>query len=129
MFSVYCFLLPPCLCALIVCSRLAIPQDTGGTKDLAETMPHDPNELMLLAAKVNGLTADNVKPWHLRATYKLLDEKGNSTDQGVYEEFWVSPTKFKRTFTGNAFIRVGTTRTLTCFSLASLRPAMMHAPR
>jgi TonB family protein len=66
-------------------------------------MTRDPNELMLLAAKVNGLTADNVRPWHLKATYKLLDEKGNTTGQGVYEEFWVSPTKFKRTFTDSTF--------------------------
>jgi TonB family protein len=33
----------------------------------------------------------------------LLDEQGNVKDQGTYEEFWVSPHKFKRTFTGTAF--------------------------
>lgn len=101
--SVFCCLLLLYLCALTVSSRLAMAQDVGGPKNSAEAMTSDPNELMLLAAKANGLISDNVRPWHLKATYKLLDEKGNTTDQGVYEEFWVSPTKFKRTFTGTTF--------------------------
>jgi TonB family protein len=66
-------------------------------------LPTDPKELMLLAAKTNGLTGADVQPWHLKASYKLLDEKGNITDQGTYEEFWVSLTKFKRIFTGKSF--------------------------
>ncbi len=101
--SVYCCLLLLNLCSMSASSRSAIAQDAGGTRDSAETMTRDPNSLMLLAAKMNGLAPDDLKPWHLRATYKLLDEKGNTTDQGVYEEFWVSATKFKRTFTGTKF--------------------------
>jgi len=75
-------------------------------------MPSDPKELMLLAAKINCLTGDDLKPWHLTATWKLLDEQGNLKDQGTYEEFWVSPTKYKRSFTGMAFKQVdyGTSR-------------------
>jgi TonB family protein len=69
----------------------------------AVTMPSDPKALMRLAYKSNGLTGDDVKPWHLKASYKLLDDQGNVTDQGTYEELWVSPTKYKRTFTGSAF--------------------------
>jgi hypothetical protein len=99
----YRFLTLLCLFAVTVSSRSAIAQDAGGTKDAAKTITRDPNALMLLAAKVNGLTQDNVRPWHLKATYKLLGETGNSVEQGIYEEFWVSPTKFKRTFTGTTF--------------------------
>jgi TonB family protein len=40
----------------------------------------------------------------LKADYKVLDEQGNAKDQGTYEEFWVSPTKYKITFTGTAFM-------------------------
>jgi TonB family protein len=77
---------------------------TATAKDApAAAMPSDPKELMLLAAKSNGLTGDDVKPWHVKATYQLLDEAGNVKDQGTYEEFWVSPAKYKRTFTGKAF--------------------------
>lgn len=56
---------------------------------------------MLQAAKLNGLTGDDIKPWHLKATWTQLDPDGKTTDQGTYEESWVSPTKYKRTFTGN----------------------------
>ncbi len=69
----------------------------------APAMPGDPKELMLLAAKTNGLIGDDVKPWHLKATYQLFDDQGNVKDQGSYEEFWVSSNKFKRIFTGSAF--------------------------
>ncbi len=62
-------------------------------------MPTDPKALMLLAAKSNGLIGDDMKPWHLKVSYKLLDEKGNVTDQGIFEEYWVSQTKYKLTFT------------------------------
>lgn len=72
-------------------------------QDAPTALPADPKELMLLAAKVNNLTESDMPPWHLKATYKLLDEKGNTTDQGTYEESWASPTKFKCTFTGAAY--------------------------
>ena len=67
-------------------------------------MPSDPKALMLLAAKTNGLTGDDMKPWHLKATYKLLDEKGSVADQGTYEEFWVSPAKYKIIFASSGGI-------------------------
>ncbi len=66
-------------------------------------MPSDPKELMLLAAKTNGLTGDDVKPWHLKASYTVLDENGKTADQGSYEEFYVSHTKYKRSFTGTDY--------------------------
>lgn len=64
----------------------------------AAALPSNPKELMLLAAKTNGLTGEDVKPWHLKGSWKMLDDKGGITDQGTYEEFWVSPTKYKRIF-------------------------------
>lgn len=62
-------------------------------------MPRDPKQLMLLAARSNGLTGPDVQPWHLKATCKMLDEKGNVTGQGTYEEFWASPIRYKLTYT------------------------------
>jgi TonB family protein len=66
-------------------------------------LPGDPKALMLLAAKTNGLTSPDVQPWHAKATWKSLDEQGNTTDQGTFEEFWVSPAKYKRTLAGTAY--------------------------
>jgi TonB family protein len=71
------------------------------TPQATPSTPSDAKALMLEAVKLNGLTGDNIKPWHLKATYELLGDDGKPTDQGTYEEFWVSPTKFKRTYTGN----------------------------
>lgn len=101
-----------CLAALGLACLAAFAQDAGSAtvpaKDApapAANMPTDPKALMLLAAKSNGLTGDDVKPWHLKASFKLLDEKGNTTDQGTYEEFWASPTKYKRSFASAAFVQ------------------------
>jgi len=68
-------------------------------------MPSDPKELMALASRLNNLTDMDTKPWHLRATFKLLDDQGNATDEGTYEEFWASPKKSKVTYTGSKFTR------------------------
>jgi hypothetical protein len=97
-----------CLVALGLLCRPALAQNaTPAAAPVQEipavTMPSDPKELMLLAAKTNGLIGDDMKPWHLKASWKMLDEKGGLTDQGTFEELWVSPKKFKRTFTGVAF--------------------------
>jgi len=62
--------------------------------------PSDPKALMLAASKLNNLATDDAKPWHIKATFQLLDEQGTVIDEGTYEEFWASPTKFKRILTG-----------------------------
>jgi TonB family protein len=77
------------------------PAPAATTAPAAQSAPTDPKALMLQAAKLNGLTGDDVKPWHLKATYELLGDDGKPTDRGTFEEFWVSPTKYKLTFTGN----------------------------
>jgi TonB family protein len=92
-----------CIFALSLFGLPAFAQDAqpadSSVKEAPAVMPSDPKELMLLAAKTNGLTGDDMRPWHLKATWKMLDEKGSVADQGTYEEFWVSNTKYKLTFT------------------------------
>jgi hypothetical protein len=94
-----CFCISTCLYVLCLASAAALAQDPNP----ATTLPSDPKALMLLAAKVNGLPGSDAQPWHLKASWKMLDEKGSTSDQGTYEEFWAGPTKYKRTFTGTAF--------------------------
>jgi len=65
--------------------------------------PTNPQEQMLAAVRLNNLTGPDVKPWHIKATYRLLDDKGSVADEGVYEELWAGPVKSKRTFTGKSF--------------------------
>lgn len=65
--------------------------------------PPDPKALMMAARELNNLAAADVKPWHIKATFQLFDEQGAISDEGTYEEFWASPTRFKRTFAGKSF--------------------------
>jgi hypothetical protein len=68
-----------------------------------EAAPRDPKALMLATSKVNGLIGPDVQPWHIKASFRILDESGLAPDAGTYEEFWAAPTKFKRTFTTSKF--------------------------
>jgi len=79
----------------------ATPATTSAQETPAVTMPSDPKELMLLAAKTNSLVGDDIMPWHLKATWKMLDEQGTVKDQGTYEEFFVSKNKYKLIFTNS----------------------------
>jgi TonB family protein len=60
-------------------------------QDNVPATPQDAKALFLQAAKVNGLYDDDLKPWHLKVSYKLLDVSGQPTDQGTIEEFWAGP--------------------------------------
>jgi TonB family protein len=82
---------------------VVIAQQAAPAKETPAVMPAAPKDLMLLAAKSNGLTGSDMQPWHLKATYTLYDDKGNTSDQGTYEELWAGPTKYKQIFAGLAF--------------------------
>jgi TonB family protein len=69
-------------------------------------MPKDPNALMQLAARVNGLGSPDMKPWHLKANYQTFDANGKPKDQGVFEEWWASPDKYKISYTSASFNQV-----------------------
>ena len=77
------------------------------TQETAPAMPSDPKALMLLAAKINGLTGDDVKPWRLKASLHTftpstsLREEENK--QGKYEELWVGGGKFKQTYSDEEY--------------------------
>jgi hypothetical protein len=79
-FSLFCFATLSMIC-LPASAQDTAPGVAPAKEVPAAAMPSDPKELMLLAAKTNGLTGNDVKPWHLKATWKLLDEKGNATGQ------------------------------------------------
>lgn len=90
-----------CLLALAVAPQPTFGQGEVVTKEapiVNSPLPGDPKALLLLAANLNGLAGSEVQSWHLRATYKLLDEEGKTKDQGTFEEFFVSPTKNKEIF-------------------------------
>jgi TonB family protein len=55
--------------------------------------------LMSIAHDKNGLVGSDIRPWHIRATYRSFDMKGKPDYEGTYEEWWVSATKYKLSFT------------------------------
>jgi TonB family protein len=101
--SVYLWLVLLGLISMPVIAQDAASAAPPAKEAPAASMPSDPKELMLLAAKSNGLTGDDMKPWHLKVSYTLLDENGNATDHGSFEEFWVSEHKFKIEYAGVDF--------------------------
>lgn len=68
-------------------------------------MPEDANAAMQLAARVNGLGRMD-KPWHLKADYQTFDEDGKPKDQGVFEEWWAGPEKYKISYADTGFHQV-----------------------
>jgi hypothetical protein len=45
--------------------------------------PSDPKALMLAASKVNNLATAGTKPWHIKASFQLLDDQGTVIDEGT----------------------------------------------
>lgn len=62
-------------------------------------LPQDPHEVFAAAAPFYDFTSPELKPWHLKATYQLYDEKGKPSEQGTYEYWWASPQVYRSTWT------------------------------
>jgi TonB family protein len=63
-------------------------------------MPSDPKELLELAARQNGLTGAELRPWHLKASFQVFDDEGKVKDQVTMEEFWAGPKKNRVSYSG-----------------------------
>ncbi len=57
-----------------------------------QALPKDPHEILAMAAPFYDFNAPSLKPWHLKATYQLYDDKGNPSEQGTFEYWWASPS-------------------------------------
>ncbi|HTB97124.1 MAG TPA: energy transducer TonB [Terracidiphilus sp.] len=79
----------------------ATPQHPAGMA--ATPTPNDPAERLNLGRKLNGLTGPDAKPWHLKATYQLYDEKGNPAQSGAFEEWWFNDRRYKVAYHDPAF--------------------------
>jgi len=67
----------------------------------AAAPPSDPTAFLLFASQFNGLSQMGNQTWRLTATFKIFDEQGNAKDRGIFEEFYVSPNKFKRGYSSS----------------------------
>ena len=83
-----------------------------------------------------ALDTPGLKPWHLKMTVQLFDEKGKPSDEGTIEEWWSSSDLDRREYITNGYkateIRHGATvyRTkgadLPSFYLEKLREQVVH---
>ncbi|MGA2277645.1 MAG: energy transducer TonB [Terracidiphilus sp.] len=62
-------------------------------------LPKEPREVFAAAAPFYDFSAAELKPWHLKATYQLYDEKGQAADKGNYEYWWAAPAVYRSTWT------------------------------
>ena len=90
--------------ALFVSTALHGISQTSAPAD--PMLPKDPRAILEAAAPFYDFADPALKPWHLKATYQLYDEKGAPTEQGTYEYWWASPKVYRSTWT-----RAGATRT------------------
>lgn len=65
--------------------------------------PSDPAQHLDVGRKVNGLVVPGAKPWHLKATYQLYDEKGKPAETGTYEEWWFGPRQYRVAYHSPSF--------------------------
>jgi len=88
--------------AFITCAFIfifALPGLSQTNVSAAPVLPKDPRAVFAAAAPFYDFTDATLKPWHLKATYQLYDEKGNPAEQGTYEYWWVSPHVYRNTWT------------------------------
>jgi TonB family protein len=76
---------------LIVLAFLLALLLPGFSQTAVSTLPKDAHEILAAAAPFYDFSSPELKPWHLKARYQLYDLKGNPTDQGVWEYWWMSP--------------------------------------
>jgi TonB family protein len=84
-------------CALYL--AVMLPGFAQTTTSAGAPMPTDPREIFAAAAPFYNFTSPELKPWHLKATYQLYDEKGKPSEQGTYEYWWASPQVYRSTWT------------------------------
>ena len=61
------------------------------TASAAPGLPSDPRVLIAEARPLYDFADATLKPWHLKASYQLYDDKGNPGEQGTFEYWWASP--------------------------------------
>jgi len=83
--------------ALFLAASLQTFSQTATTAP--EGQPNDPRAILAAAAPYYDFFDPALKPWHLKATYQLYDDKGKPAEQGTFEYWWASPKVYRSTWT------------------------------
>ena len=91
--------MPPLLKSLACLVILSLPlaaQSAAPASPAPDPLPKNPKDILALISATHQLHADGIKPWHLKASFQLYDDKGNPTDKGTLEEFFAGDHRNKR---------------------------------
>jgi hypothetical protein len=69
----------------------------------ANAVPTEPAQILSTAMDRYQLLHEGIKPWHLRATAQLFDEKGNVTESGTIEHFYAGPKQQRMVYAFPSF--------------------------
>ena len=78
---------------LLAASRAGFAQPAlGPAPGPAPGLPSDPRAIFAAAQPFYNFNDAGLRPFHLKASYQLYDDKGVPADQGTFEYWWASPT-------------------------------------
>lgn len=92
--------------AVLLLALSAYGQTSAPQSATIQPLPKDPVALLKLAWDQNGLHGSDLKPWHVRATWTEVDQKGNATNAGTWEEWWAGENKYKISYTSDNFRQI-----------------------
>ena len=84
--------------AVLLCLSIVPASGAAQTPPVNNTPPQfasDPGQFLRFTQQQNGLH-DLTAPWHVRATWQLLDAKGKPVQQGTWEEWSAGPHQWER---------------------------------
>ncbi len=87
--------------AAAVSAQGPAPDAAPNASQIPAPLPADPVALWGLAFQMNGLHGSDLRPWHLRATWRMTDEQGLVADKGSFEEWWAGDEKIRATLIGS----------------------------
>ncbi|HEY0287362.1 MAG TPA: energy transducer TonB [Pseudomonas sp.] len=94
------------LLLFLLLTASAVYLGAQATSTAATPTPKTSGALLQLALTQNDIDVEGLKPWELKATFQLYDEKGKPTETASLDEIWVSPKQQKRTWTSPSFNQV-----------------------
>ena len=89
------------LCLLLLGAQAGLGQVAGDAADHSTppVLPKDAREILTVASPFYDFSDPSLKPWHLRASYQLYDDKGEPAEKGVFEYWWASPQVYRTSWT------------------------------
>jgi TonB family protein len=60
-------------------------------------------ERLRRAIALNSIDDADMKPWHLKLSFQLFDDKGTPTEKGTIEEWWAGPSMHKTIYVGPSY--------------------------